>query len=99
MLTTSNERVKCLFLDLTYKSRSVQFICLSLTLLFFHITQGYMHELIFRLDGFKPFSMFLTLLQFFFYAFLAYLEIIFSNGIRYSFRRNRKYDAFLFFIK
>ena len=84
------EEIKCLFFDLTRKSRAVQFMCLSITVLFFHITQGYMHELIFRLPGFKPFSMYLTLLQFFFYASLALIETLITEGFRFNFRQNRK---------
>jgi hypothetical protein len=85
------EPIKCLFLDLTKKSRTFQFIALSSTVLFFHITQGYMHELIFRLPGFKPFSMFLTLLQFSFYALLAFIETIWSN--RFIFRQRRSWSG------
>ncbi|RMZ94283.1 adenosine 3 -phospho 5 -phosphosulfate transporter 2 isoform X2 [Brachionus plicatilis] len=75
-------KVKCLFFDLTRCSKSSQFITLSLTVFAFHLVQGYMHELIFRLPGFKPYSMFLTLLQFGIYAIFALLESLLKHKFR-----------------
>jgi hypothetical protein len=94
-----SESIKCLLFDLTNKSRTIQFIVLSSTVLFFHITQGYMHELIFRLPGFKPFSMFLTLLQFLFYALLALIETIVSDRFKFNLNKNRKYVLIFYFYE
>lgn len=90
--------IKCLFFNLTNKSKSFQFICLSTTVLIFHITQGYMHELIFRLPGFKPYALEMTLLQFFFYAIFAYIETLIIHGVKFKFNRDRKYAKFLIFF-
>ena len=91
MLDNKPEVVKCLFLDLTRMPRGVQFILLSATIFAFHLVQGYMHELIFKLPGFKPYGMFLTLIQFAIYSLLAFLETLFSQLISGSgLRRRRK---------
>ena len=82
-------KMKILCFNLTNCSRSTQFVLLSLSVFFFHCFQGYMHELIFRLPGFKPFSIFFTLLQFAIYASLGVIESIFKNGFR--FYKTRKY--------
>ena len=79
--------VKCLCIDLTRTSRSGQFIVLTCAVFAFNLIQGYMHELIFRLPGFKPFSMYLTLLQFGIAAFLAYAESLVTNGFVLKQRR------------
>ena len=39
-----------------------------------------MHELIFKLKGFQPYGMFLTLVQFAIYSFLASLESFLKYG-------------------
>ena len=84
MLGSKPEVVKCLFFDLTRMPRAVQFVLLSATIFAFHLVQGYMHELIFKLPGFKPFSMYLTLLQFVIYSVLAYAETVLSRCIASS---------------
>lgn len=78
-------KIKCLFFDITRCSKSSQFIILSLTVFAFHLVQGYMHELIFQLPGFKPFSMFLTLLQFGIYTLFA----LFESLVKHKFRLKR----------
>ena len=47
--------------------------------------QGYMNELIFKLPGFKPYSMFMTLLQFGIYSALAFIESLIKS--RFSINR------------
>lgn len=83
-------KVKCLIFDLTRYSKSNQFIILSLTVFAFHLVQGYMHELIFQLPGFKPFSMFLTLLQFGIYSMLALFESLVMHKFRFKRAIRRK---------
>jgi adenosine 3'-phospho 5'-phosphosulfate transporter B3 len=77
--------IRCLCLNLTVLNRQSQFLILCLAVFAFHLVQGYMHELIFKLPGFKPYSMFLTLVQFGIYSVLAILETLLSN--RSDFRR------------
>ena len=79
IMINQNKKTTCLCFDLTNLSRSAQFIILSSVVFAFHISQGYMNELIFKLPGFKPYSMFLTLLQFGIYAVLAFMESLFTK--------------------
>ncbi|CAF0707495.1 unnamed protein product [Brachionus calyciflorus] len=91
-------RVKCLFFDLTRYSKSTQFILLSTTVFVFHLVQGYFHELIFKLPGFKPYSMFLTLLQFGIYGLMALFESLIQK--RFNFRRavKRRLDLRTYYL-
>jgi adenosine 3'-phospho 5'-phosphosulfate transporter B3 len=80
-----------LFFNLTHMSRSTQFIILTATVFSFHLIQGYMHELIFRLPGFKPFSIFLTLLQFAIYGILALLESLLKHRCSFALATQRRF--------
>lgn len=88
-MTTSHE-LKCFCFNLTNQPRSVQFVLLSITVFLFHLVQGYMHELIFKLDGFKPFSMYLTLIQFAIYSLLAIVESLLKNSFDFKKSFHRK---------
>ncbi|CAN7989261.1 unnamed protein product [Ixodes hexagonus] len=48
-------------------------ICTAGTFLLF-VSYGYMQELIFRLEGFRPFGFYLTLIQFILYSALSFIE-------------------------
>ena len=82
-------QLKILCVDITNQPRSIQFILLALTVFGFHLVQGYFHELIFKLKGFKPFSMYLTLIQFAIYGLLAIIELLVKNrfDFKQAFRR------------
>ncbi|ESP02474.1 hypothetical protein LOTGIDRAFT_138397 [Lottia gigantea] len=67
--------VQLMCFDLTHSSRSVQFILLTAATFFFYLIYGYMQELIFRLDGFRPFGMYLTLVQFLYYVLFGLVEL------------------------
>ena len=88
-MSDGNE-IECLFFNLTKLKSHWQFIILSLTVFAFHLVQGYMHELIFKLPGFKPYSMFLTLLQFGIYSFLAIVETLIKHKCDLSIVLNKK---------
>jgi adenosine 3'-phospho 5'-phosphosulfate transporter B3 len=81
---SDDREIRCLFFNLTHMSRGTQFIILSATVFSFHLVQGYMHELIFRLPGFKSYSIYLTLLQFGIYAILAVLETLVKNRCNFN---------------
>lgn len=86
------QQVKLLCIDLSHHSSALQFVFLSLTVFGFHLVQGYFHELIFKLKEFKPFSMYLTLLQFGIYALLAALESLFKSNFDPKQAFRRKYE-------
>ena len=89
-MTTYNQ-IHCLCFDLSKYRSPFQFTVLALSVFFFHCFQGYMHELIFRLPGFKPFSMYFTLLQFAIYASLAILDGFRKEGFEcFNTRRSLK---------
>ena len=71
---SSNTEVKILCFDLTYYNGTTQFLLCCTGVFFFYLMYGYMQELIFTLDGFKPFGWFLTLIQFAFYTFFGFFE-------------------------
>ncbi|XP_076319994.1 LOW QUALITY PROTEIN: adenosine 3'-phospho 5'-phosphosulfate transporter 2 [Tachypleus tridentatus] len=49
-------------------SKSVQFCICTLGIFIFYLVYGFFQELIFRLEGFKTYGMYLTLIQFVFYS-------------------------------
>ena len=53
----------------------VQFLACCAGVFFFYLIYGYLQELIFRVDGFKPFGWYLTLVQFAFYSFFGLVEL------------------------
>uniref|UniRef100_A0A915BNM6 Adenosine 3'-phospho 5'-phosphosulfate transporter 2 n=2 Tax=Parascaris univalens TaxID=6257 RepID=A0A915BNM6_PARUN len=66
--------VMMLGVDLTNRPKWIQFCALSLGVFVFHITYGYVQELIFRLDGMRPFGLYLTFIQFIIYSLYAFTE-------------------------
>lgn len=66
--------IKVLCIDLTYYNATTQFLLCCAGVFFFYLLYGYMQELIFTLDGFKPFGWFLTLIQFAYYTFFGFFE-------------------------
>ncbi|XP_070195656.1 adenosine 3'-phospho 5'-phosphosulfate transporter 2-like isoform X2 [Littorina saxatilis] len=75
----SNHGVHMLCFDLHHLSRTWQFVILTIATFAFYLVYGYMQELIFRLEGFKPFGWYLTLLQFAFYSVFAFGEMQFKG--------------------
>lgn len=76
--------IRILCLDLTPYAASTQFICCCTGVFFFYLLYGYMQELIFTLDGFKPYGWFLTLVQFAFYTAFAFFERRLTGGVSAS---------------
>lgn len=69
-----NVEIKVFCLDLTYYNSTTQFLLCCLGVFFFFLLYGYMQELIFTLEGFKPYGWFLTLIQFGYYTFFGFFE-------------------------
>ncbi|GFN93276.1 adenosine 3'-phospho 5'-phosphosulfate transporter 2-like [Plakobranchus ocellatus] len=65
--------------DLSSIPRAWQFIILTTLTFAFYLVYGYMQELIFRLDGFKTFGWYLTLIQFFYYTIFGIAELQFMQ--------------------
>jgi adenosine 3'-phospho 5'-phosphosulfate transporter B3 len=73
--------VTLLGLDITDWPRTAQFCALSAAVFVFYLGYGYMQELIFKLDGIKPFGWYLTLFQFIVYSTLSYSEMKITTGV------------------
>lgn len=65
---------KILCFDLTQCSNQMQFLLCCTGVFGFYLIYGYLQELIFTLDGFKPYGWFLTLIQFGYYTIFGYVE-------------------------
>ncbi|XP_053687582.1 adenosine 3'-phospho 5'-phosphosulfate transporter 2 [Sabethes cyaneus] len=70
----NRKEVKILFFDLTYYNTTTQFLLCCAGVFVLYLLYGYMQELIFTLDGFKPYGWFLTLVQFAYYTIFGYIE-------------------------
>lgn len=68
------EKLKVLGFDITHYSQTLQLVLCSIAVFFFYILYGYMQELIFTLEGFRPYGWFLTLVQFGFYTIFGLTE-------------------------
>lgn len=73
-LKTEKVKLKILCFDITNYSQTAQFSICTFAVFVFFILYGYMQELIFTIDGFKPFGWYLTLVQFFFYTLFGLTE-------------------------
>ncbi|XP_055607610.1 adenosine 3'-phospho 5'-phosphosulfate transporter 2 [Uranotaenia lowii] len=68
------KELKILCFDLTYYNGTTQFLLCCAGVFVMYLLYGYMQELIFTLDGFKPYGWFLTLVQFGYYTIFGYIE-------------------------
>lgn len=66
--------VHVLCFDVSKFHQSTQFLIISVAIFVFFVLYGYMQELIFTLEGFKPFGWYLTLMQFAYYTIFGMLE-------------------------
>lgn len=67
-------KVKLICLDLSRFSQTTQFALCCIAVFAFYILYGYMQELIFTLEGFKPFGWYLTLVQFGYYILFSLIQ-------------------------
>lgn len=77
-VSQNHHGVYLLCLDLHRLSRSWQFIILTTATFAFFLVYGYMQELMFKLEGFRPFGWYLTLVQFAFYTVIGVVETCFK---------------------
>lgn len=70
---TSRE-MKILCFDISHCSVQCQFFFCCAGIFFFYILYGYLQEMIFSLDGFRPFGWYLTLIQFAYYSIFGWFE-------------------------
>lgn len=68
-------KLNILCIDITYFGKTTQFTLCTGAVFIFFLLYGYMQELIFTIDGFKPYGWFLTLVQFFYYSLFGFIEI------------------------
>ncbi|XP_033214474.1 adenosine 3'-phospho 5'-phosphosulfate transporter 2 isoform X2 [Belonocnema kinseyi] len=70
----SPKEIKILCFNLSHCSVQTQLFFCCIGVFFFYILYGYLQELIFSLDGFRPFGWYLTLIQFAYYAVFGWIE-------------------------
>ncbi|XP_031620784.1 adenosine 3'-phospho 5'-phosphosulfate transporter 2 [Contarinia nasturtii] len=84
--SSSAKGMTILCFDLSNCNSQTQFIFCCIGVFVLYILYGYFQELIFSLDGFKPYGWFLTLIQFGYYTIFGYFERRIQNpeqcGIR-----------------
>lgn len=76
----SSKEISILGFDLNKFSAQTQFIICCIGVFILYILYGYFQELIFSLDGFKPYGWFLTLIQFGYYTIFGYFESRIQNA-------------------
>ncbi|CAH1772241.1 unnamed protein product [Owenia fusiformis] len=74
-----DHEMKIMCFDLGYFSRTGQFLILVAGVFAFFLVYGYFQELIFRLEGFRPYGWYLTLIQFLCYTLFGFTEMQFKE--------------------
>lgn len=75
----NENELKILIFDLTHYNKTTQFLSCCAGVFVLYLIYGYLQELIFTLDGFKPYGWFLTLIQFAYYTIFGYIERFFEK--------------------
>ncbi|KAK5619597.1 hypothetical protein CRENBAI_011801 [Crenichthys baileyi] len=78
----SVEELRVLGINLSNLSAPTQFFICVAGVFFFYLVYGYLQELIFSVEGFKPFGWYLTLVQFGFYSMFGLVELQFTQDKR-----------------
>ncbi|XP_040288845.1 adenosine 3'-phospho 5'-phosphosulfate transporter 2 isoform X1 [Bufo bufo] len=71
----SVDDIKVLGINLSQFQKPVQFFICVTGVFVFYLIYGYLQELIFSIEGFKPFGWYLTLVQFGFYSMFGLVEL------------------------
>ncbi|XP_075069146.1 adenosine 3'-phospho 5'-phosphosulfate transporter 2 isoform X1 [Mixophyes fleayi] len=71
----SVDDIRVLGINLSQFQKSVQFFICVTGVFVFYLIYGYLQELIFSIEGFKPFGWYLTLVQFGFYSMFGLIEL------------------------
>lgn len=79
--------IKIFCCDLSSYSSQVQFMICCLGVFVLYLLYGYFQELIFSLEGFKPYGWYLTLIQFGYYSIFGYFERKISDPLQCGTRR------------
>ncbi|KAK2173450.1 hypothetical protein NP493_873g01021 [Ridgeia piscesae] len=79
-VTPEPQPIMILGADLGGLPQSAQFLICCSGVFFFYLIYGYIQELIFKLEGFKPFGWYLTLIQFAFYTLFGVIELNIKTG-------------------
>lgn len=90
--TEKKQEMKIFCVDLTPFSRAVQFVILCASTFFFYLIYGYLQELIFRLEEFRPHGWYLTMIQFGCYTCFGLVEMIATGD------RTRKIPITVYFM-
>lgn len=78
--TASTTTMKIYCFDLTHCSSQTQFLFCCAGIFVLYLLYGYLQELIFTLDGFKPYGWILTLIQFGYYTVFGYVERLLTDA-------------------
>uniref|UniRef100_A0A8D8S654 Adenosine 3'-phospho 5'-phosphosulfate transporter 2 n=1 Tax=Cacopsylla melanoneura TaxID=428564 RepID=A0A8D8S654_9HEMI len=76
------DRVEVLWMDIGHFSKTTQFVICCVAVFCIFLIYGYMQELIFTVEGFKPYGWYLTLVQFGLYTIFGYVESVFTSQVR-----------------
>ncbi|XP_073487132.1 adenosine 3'-phospho 5'-phosphosulfate transporter 2 isoform X2 [Aquarana catesbeiana] len=71
----SVDDIRVLGINLSHFQKPVQFFICVTGVFIFYLIYGYLQELIFSVEGFKPFGWYLTLVQFGFYSVFGLIEL------------------------
>ncbi|XP_049860628.1 adenosine 3'-phospho 5'-phosphosulfate transporter 2 [Schistocerca gregaria] len=80
--TDTRTEIKVLCFDISTLSQIRQVVICSVGVFGFYLLYGYLQELIFTLDGFKPYGWYLTLVQFAYYTVFGFVETSVKNVTR-----------------
>lgn len=72
--THPQPRLKIFCFDITLLSPTSQFLACCAGVFVLYLIYGYLQELIFTLEGFKPYGWYLTLIQFGYYTVFGFIE-------------------------
>lgn len=72
--SADQNRLKIFCFDITQLSDTAQFLTCCAGVFVLYLIYGYLQELIFTLDGFKPYGWYLTLIQFGYYTVFGFIE-------------------------
>ncbi|KAL5014133.1 hypothetical protein ScPMuIL_008403 [Solemya velum] len=77
--SVDHEPVKLIFLDISVLPRSLQFVLLTSAIFACFLVFSVIQEAMFRLDGFRPYGLFLTLIQSVSYTVFGLIELQFKT--------------------
>lgn len=77
--STDPPKLTLLWFDISKLTSTTQFVLCCIGVFVFYLMYGYMLELIFTLDGLKPYGWYLTLIQFGYYVIFGWIEKTFCG--------------------